>query len=191
MKSELRKKLRKIRDDLPRKEICSKKIAEALLSDDIFINADTILLYYSSGSEVSTIRLFEECVKERKTVAFPRCIDKNGTMDFFIVNDENDLEQGMYGIIAPKAHCEKLIPEKNALCIVPGISFDKTGYRLGYGKGYYDRYLSRFELISVGLCYDKLLSDTLPSDIYDKKVDYLITDKKTYKINSKEDFENG
>ena len=191
MKSELRKKLRRIRDDLPLKEECSEKITDMLLSSDAFINADTVLLYYSSGSEVSTIRLFEECIKERKTVAFPRCIDKNGTMDFFIVKDETDLEKGMYGIVAPKAHCEKLIPDKNALCIVPGISFDKKGYRLGYGKGYYDRYLSRFELISVGLCYDGLLRDELPADIYDKKVDYLITDKKTYTINSKEDFENG
>lgn len=191
MKSELRKELRKIRDDLPLKEEYSKKITVALLSNDIFINADTVLLYYSSGSEVSTIKLFEECIKERKTVAFPRCIDKNGTMDFFIVKDENDLEKGMYNIVAPKEHCEKLIPGKKALCIVPGISFDKKGYRLGYGKGYYDRYLSRFELTSIGLCYDGLLSEALPADVYDKKVDYLITDKKIYKIYSKEDFENG
>lgn len=188
MKSELRKKLRKVRDELLFKEEYSEKITETLLSSDFFVAADTVLLYYSSGSEVSTTELFEECIKTGKKVAFPRCVDKNGTMDFYIVKEENDLEKGMYGIVAPKAYCEKLIPDKKALCVVPGISFDKNGYRLGYGKGYYDRYLSRFELISVGLCYDKLLSDTLPSDIYDKKVDYLITDKKTYKINSKEDF---
>ena len=112
-------------------------------------------------------------------------------MDFFVVEGENDLSEGMYGIFAPKAECPVLRADEKCLCCVPGLSFDKKGYRLGYGKGYYDRYLSSFKGISIGFCYDALVSEGLPCDSYDKQVNCLITDKKIYKFNSKEDFKNG
>ena len=191
MKTELRKKLKEQRDNIINRALCDKKIAELFLTSSLYKQADTILLYSSSGSEVSTDEIFKRCLLDGKTVAFPICLDKDGLMDFFTVKDENDLIEGMYKIKAPKVGCSKLVVDCNCLCVVPGLSFDKQGYRIGYGKGYYDRFLENFEGITVGLCYSELLSESLPKDYYDKNVSYLITDNKIYQFNSKEDFKNG
>lgn len=191
MKNELRKKFRSLRDNLNNRAEMDKKITRTVLDLDIFRSAETVLLYYPSGSEVSTLEIFSACQLMGKKIAFPLCLDRDGTMDFFIVKGESDFEKGMYGIYEPKKALEKLADTYDSICFVPGLSFDKRGYRLGYGKGYYDRYLSTFNGISVGLCYDSLVTDSLPADCYDKKVSYLITDKKIYNINFKEDLKNG
>ena len=66
----------------------------------------------------------------------------------------------------------------NALCGGPGLTFDKKGYRLGYGKGYYDRFLEKFTIKSAGLCYNELISESIPADEYDRPVNYIVTDLK-------------
>lgn len=191
MKTELRKEFKKQRDCLENKALYSEMITRLLLESDFYKSAETVLLYNSTGSEVSTDEIFRACLRDGKKTAFPVCLDKNGKMEFFVIEKESDLQEGMYGIYAPEEHCPVLSDNDKCLCCVPGLSFDKKGFRLGYGKGYYDRYLSNFKGISVGLCYDALVSESLPADKYDKSVNYLITDKKIYKFNSKEDFENG
>ena len=188
MKAELRRKLKEQRDNIKDRLWCNNKITDLFLSSSLYKQADTILLYSSSGSEVSTDEIFESCIRDGKTVAFPVCIDRDGLMDFFIVKDKGDLTEGMYKIKEPKNTCRRLISDSKSLCVVPGLSFDKQGYRIGYGRGYYDRFLENFEGITVGLCFSELLSESLPKDYYDKNVSYLITDKKIYKFNSDEDF---
>lgn len=188
MKKELRKKFKEKRNNIDNRAFYDKKISDLFLSSSLYKQADAILLYSSSGSEVSTDEIFRRCIMDGKKTAFPVCLDQNGLMEFFEVRDDKDLKEGMYGIKEPTDNCQKFIPDENTLCIVPGLSFDKQGYRLGYGKGYYDRYLEKFKGISAGLCCSELLSESLPTDIYDKKVSYLITDMKIYNLNSKEDF---
>lgn len=183
MKSEKRKELKKLRNSLENTEYLSEKIAKTFLETDIYKNAEVLLLYCSVSSEVSTDEIFHQALLAQKRVAFPVCVDSNGYMEFYFVKDETDLAEGMYGIKSPKTACERYAYCENAVCIVPGLAFDKNGYRLGYGKGYYDRFLEKFKGISVGLCFDEMLADTLPTDDFDKKVDYLITDKKIYKFN--------
>lgn len=192
MKKELRKKLKLLRDKTENRVLRDSIIADAFLTSDLYNKAETLLLYYSSGSEVSTIRILRQALDDGKTVAFPVCLDSKGTMRFYIINSENDLVDGMYGIKAPSDGCKEFTEGENVLCVVPGLAFDKHGYRIGYGKGYYDRFLSAFRGMTVGLCYEQLVYDSLPYDIYDKQVNYLITDKKTYNLKSfKEDFKNG
>ena len=182
MKKAKRKELKALRDSLENKDKLSALINERFLSSDLYKNAQTLLLYYSVGSEVSTREIYLKALDDDKKVAFPVCVSDDGLMEFFYVKDDSDLAEGMYGIKAPREASEKFTKAENALCIVPALSFDKKGYRLGYGKGYYDRFLEGFEGISVGLCYEETLSEALPTDYYDKKVNYLITDKKTYKF---------
>lgn len=182
MKNARRKELRQKRALLENKEYLSSLIADTFLSTDLYKKAEVLLLYCSVGSEVSTDKIFSKALNDNKRVAFPLCLDNNGVMDFYYVNDISDLEEGMYGIKAPKSACEKYTKRENTLCIVPGLSFDKRGYRLGYGKGYYDRFLEKFNGISIGLCFDAMLEDALPTDKFDKKADYLVTDKKIYKF---------
>lgn len=191
MKNALRKELLLLRQELENKDELSLKISDSLVNFDCFLKAETILLYSSLKDEVSTEKIFKTCLEMKKTVAFPVCLDRDGTMEFFIVKSEAELERGMYNILSPKSDCKKLEPNGKCLCIVPGVAFDKRGYRLGYGKGYYDRFLDSFNAVSVGLCFDSLVRDTLPVNEYDKRVNYLITDKKIYNFNFREDSKNG
>lgn len=192
MKKKLRAELKLLRDSLEEKDKLSDRICEAFIGSDLYENAETLLLYYSSASEVSTVKIFCKALSDGKKTAFPLCTDNQGTMVFYYVSDEKELKKGMYGIMEPPCENEMFSGAENCICIVPGLSFDKNGYRIGYGKGYYDRFLSDFNGISVGLCYEAMVSEKVPTDKYDKKVNYLITDKKTYNFNSfKEDFKNG
>lgn len=191
MKSALRKELRQLRDSVADKESKDKSIAGQFALLPCFIDADTVLLYSSSGSEVSTDEIFRLCLDKGKKVAFPLCLDKDGVMDFFLVESDEKLEVGMYGIKAPDSSCLRLEATSKCLCVVPGLAFDGKGYRIGYGKGYYDRYLSSFPGVSVGLCYQELYCDSLPVGPYDIKVNYLITDKMIYNYTLKEDLKYG
>ncbi len=182
MKNTIRKELRQKRALLENREYLSSLIADTFLSTDLYQKAEILLLYCSVSSEVSTEKIFSKALNDNKKVAFPLCLDNNGVMEFYYVNDIADLEEGMYGIKAPKRSCEKYTNSENTLCIVPGLAFDKKGYRLGYGKGYYDRFLENFNGISAGLCFEAMLEEILPTDKFDKKTDYLITDKKIYKF---------
>ena len=182
MKAIKRKELKQLRNSLENKKLLSNLIEKSFVESDFYKNSEVLLLYYSVGSEVATDGIFRKALIDKKRVAFPVCVDTNGNMQFYYINDESDLEEGMYGIKAPKNHCKKFTCAENALCIVPGLSFDKKGYRLGYGKGYYDRFLGSFEGISVGLSFECLVCDALPTDEHDKKVDCLITDKRIYKF---------
>lgn len=183
MKKQKRSELKKQREELTGKDVLSDKIAEAFLLSELYKNSDTLLLYYSVGSEVGTKEIFHAALKDVKRVAFPVCVDGNGFMEFYYVSSEADLAEGMYGIKEPRKDCEKYDFSQGGICIVPGLSFDSQGYRLGYGRGYYDRFLSKFKGTSIGLCYEALVSESLPTDAYDKNVNYLITDKKIYNFN--------
>ena len=191
MKADLRRELKQKRARLENKDNLSDLISESFLATDLYKNADVILLYYSVGSEVATHKIFSTALDDKKRVAFPVCLDKEGVMEFYYVSDPADLEEAMYGIKAPKSACVRFENCRNAICLVPGLAFDNKGYRIGYGKGYYDRFLEGFEGISVGLCFEAMLEDALPTDKFDKAVNYLISDKKIYKLYDKADLKNG
>lgn len=183
MKKELRRLYKIKRDSLQNRDKLSEKITDKLLRTEEYKNAETVLLYYSVSSEVSTKGIFKKALSDGKKVAYPLCIDDKGLMEFYFVTGESDLVDEMYCIKAPdKEKCQRLTSTDDTLCVVPGLSFDKNGIRLGYGKGYYDRFLSHFKGISVGLCYESTLSEKLPQDENDEKVNLLITDKKVYKF---------
>lgn len=186
MKKQKRAELKRLREALENKELLSEKITETFLSSELYKNADTLLLYYSVGSEASTNDIFTSALNDGKRVAFPLCTDTDGLMRFYYIIDESQLVSGMYGIKEPIKGCEEYHFSHSGVCIVPGLSFDREGYRIGYGKGYYDRFLSQFTGTSIGLCFEALLSESLPKDAYDKKVNYLITDKKIYNFNQED-----
>ncbi len=181
-KSSLREHFRDIRNSIENATESSDDIFSLLVSSDLYKNADTVLAYWSVGSEVSTRRIIDRALEDKKKVALPKCTDKNGNMVFYYISSLSDLSEGMYGIKEPLTDVIADDFDESAVCIVPGLSFDKCGYRLGYGKGYYDRFLSRFCGISIGLCYDSCLSEELPTDGFDMKVNYIITNKKIYDL---------
>lgn len=141
-------------------------------------NASVILTYVSKDIEVDTIKFIEMAFADGKRVAVPKCIDGTRKMDFYFINSFDDLDKGTFGVLEPKPDvCKKLTDFSEGFCIVPGMSFDTNGFRLGYGKGYYDRFLSKFKGSTAGICYSSCVKWNLPRGKFDRAVDVLITEK--------------
>ncbi len=131
----------------------------------------------SKGSEVDTWKVFARALAEGKEVYAPRCLDGEGTMGFFQVTSPQELLQGRFGLWEPDPRrCAPWRRREGALCLVPGIAFDRQGYRLGYGKGYYDRFLAVFSGTAAGLCFRELALERLPRGPQDRRVDVLVTE---------------
>lgn len=168
-KTALRRKLLSLRKAIVRKELNY----SSLLSFPEFISSKTVFCYVSAHGEVKTRFLLEELLKE-KTVVVPYCTDTAGNMICVEIKALDDLREGHFGILEPK----KPVPfpkEKIDFAIVPGIAFDKDGYRLGYGKGYYDRFLKDISPFKLGVCQKELFIEALPHESFDVKMDHILT----------------
>ena len=142
-KAALRRALLAKREGLPHREAKSREIRRQVLELPQFHRAKALLLYLSMGSEVDTWGIFEQALAAGKEVFAPRCLDKQGHMAFYRVDSREDLVAGAFGLLEPDpARCPLWQGESGALCLVPGLAFDEEGFRLGYGKGYYDRFLT-------------------------------------------------
>ena len=180
-KKELRSKYKVIRSEITQRDDKSDLISDSLLNSSLFLNSTDVFLYFSAGTEVSTLKVFEAAVKSGKRVAFPKCVDSNGNMDFYYVASIDELKEGMFGIFEPDASvAHKAVPSTESVVIVPALAFDIRGYRLGYGKGYYDRFLNKHSCKSIGIAFDECVCSELPYDVYDKKINCLITDRSIY-----------
>lgn len=187
-KSFLRTKYRNARKNIKNRDELQKKICRLFLKSDLYKNCTSVYLYSAAGSEVNLDTVIETALTDGKSVALPLCLDKNGNMEFYFIQSVHDLTRGMYGITEPiKEKCQKAVFDENTVCLVPGLCFDKSGGRLGYGKGYYDRFLTFFSGKSVGICFEGCTTEKLTLDTHDIKVDYLITDKKIYIFKTKEE----
>lgn len=180
-KTFLRKKFKAVRSEA-KSEDKDEKIFKLTVESDAFRDADIIFAYFSVGSEADTLRIIEYALSDGKDVAVPKCTDRNGTMDFYFINDiNNSLKDGMFSLKEPDtAFCVKAHGTEKSFCIVPALAIDKDGYRLGYGGGYYDRYLSSFKGVTAGLCYEECFCEELPRDKYDIRLNMIITDYKIY-----------
>lgn len=181
-KKNLRKILREKRKSIPKTEkiIYDKKISQKIIDSDYFKKAEQVLVFYSTDDEFDTRYIIERCRLEHKRVFYPRCLDSKGNMKFLKADSLGDLEIGMYNIPEPKQTCKQYKPKENDIIIVPALSVDKSKHRIGYGGGYYDRFLKNFNGISVCPCYSVLCTDTLPADEYDIKVSIIATDEEVF-----------
>lgn len=185
-KKELRAKYRKIRTDMScdDKADRDRRILERILASGQYENAQIILTYVSTDIEVNTRELIKESIARKKRVAVPRCIDGTRDMDFYFIKSLDDLEKGTFGVLEPVPEkCVKAYAFETALCIIPGLGFDMYGYRLGYGKGYYDRFLSAHpKLFKMGICYCACTCNRLIHGRFDIEADMLVTEKYLRKI---------
>ncbi len=151
--------------------------AERLVS---FKYAEYVLLYAAQSDEIDMTALANIALERGKKVLFPRCDKKTHTMKYHTVSSLDELQPDAYGIAEP--------PETNpvydaevdiggAVCFVPGLVYDKAGYRLGYGKGFYDRYLSSFSGCTIGVIYSDYILPEVPRGRFDVSVDILLTEK--------------
>ena len=172
MKKDLGKEYIKVRESIPNRILLDDIITNKVLTNSKVLTSDTILIYVSYKSEVSTLKLIKELLKIKK-VAVPKVEGK--IMNFYYINSFSDLTLGYHGILEPSP----MSPVKDyssAICITPGLCFSSDGYRLGYGGGYYDKFLEEHPVYTIGLAYHKCLIKRLPHEPHDKKIDEIITD---------------
>lgn len=170
-----------VRARIPDKEQKAKEICRLVQSLPAFRDAETVLCYLSAGSEVETRGILEACFRAGKRVALPRCYE-DSRMEFLPVTAVSQAsELSRFGIAEPP-HGEPLDPADAGLCLVPALAFDKNGFRLGYGMGYYDRYLKRFSGTAVGLCYEDCLREALPVNQNDRPVHLIVTEQQVITI---------
>lgn len=152
-------------------------ILERLTALEAYKSAHTVLPYVSIELEVDTFGIIKRALEDGKNVACPRCVDGTRNMEFYYIDDLSQLSPGAFSVPEPSPDKARLVNDfDTGLCIVPGLAFDYSGFRLGYGKGYYDRFFSQFGGIKVGICYSECVRKRLPHGFYDKPVDILVTD---------------
>lgn len=176
-KSLLRRTFLARRDGLEDRDAKDRAICRTLCKLPRFQQANQVLLYLSKGSEPDTWEILEQALRQGKQVCAPRCLDSQGNMAFYRITSREDLAPGRFGLLEPDpAKCPEAECGEESLCLVPGLAFDREGYRLGYGKGYYDRFLAKHRVEAIGLCYGALLQPRLPRGPYDRQVDWLVTE---------------
>lgn len=161
----------------------SQKILERIATQAWFLQTDCIYCYVSYNQEVMTQPLIARALREGKQVAVPKVIGKE--MEFFYISSLEDLEEGYQGIPEPKGN-DKADPVadrkagKRNLMILPGLAFDDQGNRVGYGGGFYDRYLEKYqeaEFLKTALAFDFQVVEELEMEDCDQKVDKVITNR--------------
>lgn len=173
-KARLRRQLLDARDSLSQDfvNIASKQIQDNLRKIEFFRKAKSVGAYYSIGSEVRTQDILNDILNSGKELSLPK-VEKNNII-FKKITSFSDLDQSSFSVMEPKQNCPTV--KSTDVIIVPAIALSREGYRLGYGFGYYDRYLSSKKPKTISLTYSKQLLRSLPYSSNDVKVDYIVTE---------------
>ena len=153
-------------------------ITEHIISWDIYRSSKALFCFVSFRSEVNTFPLIDKSLKLGKIVSVPRVNLSTNEMDACVIDDlSSSLEPGYFGILEPQKVCEILDYRSLELIITPGLAFTLHGERLGYGGGFYDRFIERHgQAVSCALAYDRFILEELPVKEHDLPVDYVITE---------------
>lgn len=177
-KKELRTLCKKKREAIKNKEEKSAEIVRKILAVPEVQNADALFVFYPLKDEVNLLPVAEYAWRNGKKVGFPLCEDKDGKMTFRLVSSLSELADGHFKTKEPCASAAELLPE-NAVIFLPALATDKNRFRLGYGKGYYDRYLSKYAKYrpyTVGVVFKDLIFDEIPHDEHDIPCDAIVCD---------------
>ncbi len=190
MKSQEKKLLRNeillIRDSLEKevKGNMDYEIYNRLINSDLYIKAENIFIYISFGEEIETKSIINKALKDGKKVYIPKIYKEDKSMKAVRLKSINELKENSMGILEPIDDSDYINKEKIDIIIVPGVVFDLQGNRIGYGGGYYDRYLEDIKEIKnkVVLAYDLQIVDFIDAETHDIKFDYIITNTRFSKI---------
>lgn len=163
--------------NLQLKKECDLDILSRLLLLKEYRNSKLVLTYCSKNTEIDTLKFIEASFLNSKKVAVPLCYENN-TMDFYYIDSVSQLTPGSFGVLEPSKEFVKVTDFQDAICITPSLSVDMKGYRVGYGKGYYDKFFSENSgMIKIALSYYNDVLMNIQSDDYDIPVDIIVTDK--------------
>ncbi|WML47514.1 5-formyltetrahydrofolate cyclo-ligase [Neobacillus sp. PS3-34] len=179
-KSNLRKEIKDTLRKIPKPlyEHYSWKIATQLFEESSWKNANVIGLTISNPPEVDTYQIIRKAWEQKKQIVIPKCHPKERTMTFRTLTRFSQLESVYSGLLEPiEEETAAVVPEQIDLLIVPGLAFNKNGFRLGVGGGYYDRYLVHFTGATVSLAFTSQILDHVPVESHDRPVSNIITDE--------------
>lgn len=156
----------------------SHAIFKKLLNLKEYQTAKTIMVYVAFGSEVITDEILKKILDDKKILLLPKVLPKTKTIQALQVNNlKKDLEVGFAKITEPKKDCSEIENNQIDLIIIPGVAFGKNGARLGYGKGYYDRFLKKCRGKIVGIAFETQITDKIILEKHDVLVDIILTEK--------------
>lgn len=187
-KQEFRRALKERRAGIPpeQKKEWDRAIVERIVASNEFQNAKTLLIYAPMEGEINLLPLVRVAWRRGLRVAFPKCDVATTTMRFYELLPSTQLVRGAYNIPEPPEEAPLCTPDRDTLCILPGLTFDPSGARLGYGKGYYDRFLADFEGVCVGAVYECMRVRTVPTEPHDRAVSLVFTERAAYRSFKKE-----
>ena len=177
-KEVLRKQVKAARKELDEDYLraASREITAHILGSELYRNATTIFAYMNYGKEVITDELIAAALEAGKRICIPLCLSDN-QMEAKLYQSDADLHLGKYDIREPNADAVTVAPEEIDLAIIPCLSCDPRGNRLGHGAGYYDRYLANTSFVKMALCPEKLLMVNVATDKFDVRMDAVVTEK--------------
>lgn len=183
IKENIREEMRAKRRTLTMETVTdlSCKIREKLFSLDCIQSAKTVCCFLSSFKEPDTTEIIKLLLQKNCSIIVPISDTLTNTLSLSYIDSLDSLQKGAYGIREPSV--VKTADETDIdVILVPGLAFDKSGARMGFGKGYYDRLLDRSSAVKIGLCYDFQLLDKIPTMPHDIPMDYIITEKEILEI---------
>lgn len=157
----------------------SRKIIGEFVRSKEFEQADVVFCYVSTEDEVSTKKLLEYILASGKRVAVPKVLAPH-EMEFYEIHGLDELERGFKGILEPKVTVKA--EAEYGVVVVPGVTFDRLGKRLGYGGGFYDTYLQKHpEYIRVAFAFSMQMTEKIPTESHDISMDFIYTEKGVYR----------
>ncbi|HEX5035813.1 MAG TPA: 5-formyltetrahydrofolate cyclo-ligase [bacterium] len=174
-KDSLRLRMKSLRRALRPDEVVGlgRRIEERLFASSLLDELAHVALYASVRNEVPTEAIFNQLNRKKCRTYFPRVT--SGTVEFLLVEDWSDMESGSWGIPEPKSGKAEPVGRMDAV-VIPGLAFDVSGVRMGFGQGYYDRVLQGYTGRKVGLAYDFQVLDAIPRVVTDLVCDWIVTE---------------
>lgn len=185
-KDEIRREIKEKKRQMSLEEISNKseQIFVKLEQLSLWKEADVIFSYVSYNQEVATRIPMEKWLQNGKKLAVPKVVGEE--MSFFFISSLNELKKGYQGILEPVT--QECADGKSGIILLPGLAFDSQFHRLGYGGGFYDRYLNKYrnvKFINIALAYEYQIYEEIPSEPHDQLVDMIITEQSLYDRNNK------
>ena len=181
VKDSYRNDVKHFREQLTEEDFVKKSniIFDKIISNELYLKADTVLTYVSFNNEVDTLRLIDYSLENSKKVAVPRVDKTTKEMDFYYISSRECLHSGYFGVLEPdnqEQRFEMAQTYGNAVMIVPGLVFDLSGGRIGYGGGFYDKYLSKNSMDTMGVCFKEQLVKEVEMEEHDIRMKLVISD---------------
>ncbi|MCF0145240.1 MAG: 5-formyltetrahydrofolate cyclo-ligase [Eubacterium sp.] len=175
LRSAMREKVRALSKEYCR--LADQGIFRKVISLPEYQAAETVFCYVGTEQEIDTMPILRDIQASGKRLGVPKCVGR-GIMEVRSVTRLEDLKPGKFGIPEPDEDSEVIPPEEIGLGLIPCLTCTRKGERLGYGGGYYDRYLVRGKFPKAVLCREEILSDSVPAGEYDQKMDIVVTENK-------------